>query len=178
MRCHRIPEELAVPRTIHRTLVPIDLQTKPLLQVPGDRLHHPFPGRLRLHVDVTVVGIPAEAVTPPFQLLVQIVQQDVGEQRRQRAALRGPFLPGLRDSLDHHPGGEIPPDQTKEPLVSDPSGHSCHQHIVVHTVEGRYDTLPTSRIFHLMSASSASATLWRASLSMSWVLPTAPVAST
>lgn len=88
-----VPEELAVPRTIHRTLVPIDLQTQPLLQVPGDRLHHPFPGRLRLHVDVTVVGITAEAVAPPFQRLVQIVQQDVGEQRRQRTALRGPFFP-------------------------------------------------------------------------------------
>src|SRR3990172_6122291 len=135
MRCHRVPEELAVPRAIHRILVPIDLQTQPLLQVPGDRLHHPFPGRLRLHVDVTVVGIPAEAVTPPFQLLVQIVQQDVGEQRRQRAALRGPFFPGLRDSLDHHPGGEIPPEQPKETLVSDPSCHPCHQHVMVHTVE-------------------------------------------
>src|SRR3990170_3801510 len=135
MRSHRIPEELAIPRTIHRTLVPIDLQTKPLLQVPGDRLHHPFPGCLRLHVDVTVVSIPAEAVAPPFQLLIQIVQQDVGEQRRQRAALRGSLFPGLGDSFDHHPGGKIPPDQSKETLVSDSSGHPRHQHVVVHTVE-------------------------------------------
>src|SRR3990170_386922 len=133
MRCHRIPEELAVPRTIHRTLVPVHLQAQPLLQEPGDRLHHPFPGCLRLHVDVTVVSIPAEAVAPPFQLLIQIVQQDVGEQRRQRAALRGPFFAGWRDSFDHRTGGEVPPDQPKETLVSDPSGPPCHQHVVVHT---------------------------------------------
>jgi len=34
-----------------------------------------------LHIDVTVVGVPAEPVTTSFQLLVQLVEQDVRQQR-------------------------------------------------------------------------------------------------
>ena len=45
-------------------------------------------------MNVTVVGIPAEAMAPLFQFLVEIIRQDVAEQRGKRSALRRAFLPG------------------------------------------------------------------------------------
>ena len=40
---------------------------------------HPRPATA--NIDVAVIGIPGELVSPAVQLLVQFVQQDVGQQR-------------------------------------------------------------------------------------------------
>jgi hypothetical protein len=78
---HTVAKKLAVPRTVHPALSLIGLKPQLIFQIPLDRGHHPFPGRPSSHVNVTVVGIPAEAMAPLFQFLVEIVQQDVAEQR-------------------------------------------------------------------------------------------------
>jgi hypothetical protein len=69
-------------------LLPVDLEFEPVFQERRHRRHHPLARRHRPHVDIAIVGVSAEPVSPSFQLLVEIVQQKVGEQRRQRAAIR------------------------------------------------------------------------------------------
>lgn len=65
-------------------------------QAPFDELgqagHHPQPRPFAAHVDVSIVGVADEPVTTPVKLLIKLVQHDVGEQRRQRRALRNALL--------------------------------------------------------------------------------------
>ena len=75
-------EELAFLEWRHRTFVPVDTQTEDFLSRnavtdASTRLAR----RLRLHVDVAIVGITAEAVAASFQFLVQIVQQQIRQER-------------------------------------------------------------------------------------------------
>jgi hypothetical protein len=74
-------------------------------------------------------------MSPPFQLLVQLIEQDIGEQRRERRSLRGSLFLYPDDPLVHATGGKIPPDQAEESFVFYPPGHSCHQHVVVNGIE-------------------------------------------
>ena len=71
-------EELTFPNRGNRALLPVDLEPQPVFQERRHRRHHPLARRLRPHVDVAVVRVPAEAVPPAFQLLVQVVQQQIG----------------------------------------------------------------------------------------------------
>jgi hypothetical protein len=92
---HAVAQKLSLPRTRHSTLVRIDLQFQSLLQKRRDRRHYPLPAPLALDVDVAVVGVAAEAMPAPFQFAVQIGQQDIRQQRRQRSALRRPSVRAL-----------------------------------------------------------------------------------
>ena len=58
------------------------------------------------HVDHAVVGIADEAQPPLFELLVELVEHDVGQQRRQRAALWRSFAGFLDQVSDQNPAGE------------------------------------------------------------------------
>jgi hypothetical protein len=77
---------------VHRALLCVHNQLQPLLKKLRDRGHHPFTCNLTAHVYVAVIGITAEAVASLFQFLVELIEQDVGQQRRQWAALRRPFV--------------------------------------------------------------------------------------
>ena len=85
-------EEVTLPHGSHRALLPVDPEAEPAFQEGCDRRQHPLARRLRPHVDVAVVGIAAEAVAPPFQFLVQVVQQQV----RQAAATAVRLAASLR----------------------------------------------------------------------------------
>jgi hypothetical protein len=61
---------------------PVHLQFHILFEEPGDRVHYAFAATPAANVDVAVVCVSAEAVVPLFQLLVEVIQEDVGEQRR------------------------------------------------------------------------------------------------
>lgn len=80
-------------------------------------------------------GITHEAMTPPFQLAVEFVEQDVRQQRRERAALRRPFLPSAGDPTRHLTGLEVPPDQSEHAFIYDLARHVRHQEIVVDPVK-------------------------------------------
>lgn len=67
----------------------------------GNTCKHPLPGTLGLYVYVTVVCVTAKRMPPSLQFLVQIIEQDIGEQRREWASLRSPFYPGRYDTSDH-----------------------------------------------------------------------------
>src|SRR5690606_17793507 len=76
-----------------------------------------------------------EAMPTSLQFLVQIVQQDVGQQRRQRPALRRADLAWL-DALTYpYARAQVAPDQRQQPLVAHPPGHPGHQGVVLDVVE-------------------------------------------
>jgi Bacterial DNA topoisomerase IB, N-terminal domain len=104
-------QEVHLVRPAHGALLRVDLKPHARLQEPGDRDHDPLAGAQATHEHVTVVGIAHEPVTPPCQLLIQFVKDDIGQERRQRAALR--FLPGRRSAC--RPASRPPPSASSAP---------------------------------------------------------------
>ena len=66
--------------TGHRALVPVHAQFELLFKELRHARQHSFSRGLGLHVDVSVVGVAAEGVPALLQFLVQIVQQQIGQQ--------------------------------------------------------------------------------------------------
>src|SRR5215208_1787740 len=68
----------------------------------------------------TVIGVAHETVASACELPVELVEHDVGEQRRERATLRRPLLRADHHSVwHHHLSLEHPLDQPQHPRVSD-----------------------------------------------------------
>jgi len=67
-----------------------------------------------------VIGVANERQATPFQRLVQIIQQDVGQKWRERPALRRALRAGLQNPFDHHarPQASFPPWVAPEQLLS------------------------------------------------------------
>ena len=66
---NRKSEELPCPRSRHGTFLAVHLQLETLFDKLGYGLHDPLPGALRCNIDIAVVGVPAEAVRPPFKFV-------------------------------------------------------------------------------------------------------------
>ena len=71
-------QKVHLARVAHSTLLRIDLEPHAAFQELGDRGHDAVPGPGAAHEHVTIVRIPYEPVPPPRQLLVQLVEDDVG----------------------------------------------------------------------------------------------------
>ncbi|MPM89195.1 hypothetical protein SDC9_136303 [bioreactor metagenome] len=71
----------------------------------------------------------------PFQFVVEFVEQDVGQKRRQRPALRRADGAGLDVLSDQHTGAQVAADQGQQRLVADRSPNDLHQHVVIDGVE-------------------------------------------
>jgi len=69
-------------------------------------------------------------MTPALQFLVQVVQQDVGEQRRQGAALRRTDRRRFDALADQDTRPQVPGNQGQQPFVAHLPGHSGHQDVV------------------------------------------------
>src|SRR5262249_54602462 len=85
-------QELPLLWPCHCALRLVDLQLKPVGQEPAHGDHDPLAGAATADVDIAVIGVAAEAVTPPFQFLVEIIEHEVAQKGRKRAALRRPIL--------------------------------------------------------------------------------------
>src|SRR6266481_730371 len=72
----------------YRALRAVDLQLEAPGQKAFDARHDPLPRSPALHIDIAVIGVADEAMTAPLQFLVQYVQHQVRQQRRERTALR------------------------------------------------------------------------------------------
>ena len=70
----------------------LTLSLRRLARKPFDARHHPLARPLTAHIDVAVVGVAHEAMAALLQFLVQHVQHQVRQQRRERSALRRAFL--------------------------------------------------------------------------------------
>ena len=68
--------------------------------------HDPLPRALAFDQNHQVIGVAREAVSSTFQLAVEWVQQDAGQQWRQRPALRGAHVAGFDVLTDQHPGAQ------------------------------------------------------------------------
>src|SRR5262245_33483013 len=74
-------------------------------------------------------------MAPTFQFPVQVIEQDVGHQRRERRTLRGSQLAWLDGIADHHAGPQVSANQCQQPRIANPSSHSGYQEIVLGVVE-------------------------------------------
>src|SRR5580658_10540342 len=83
MRRDTKPKELALPGPRHRAFLRVDAQLQDLLEEDPDSIHHPVPRHATADVHVTVIGVAAERESPSLQFMVQIVEQDVGQERRE-----------------------------------------------------------------------------------------------
>src|SRR5215475_1427417 len=85
-------QELPLLWPCHRAFRLVDLQPEPIGQEPAHGGHDPLAGAATANVDVAVVGVAAEVVTPPFQFLIELIEHEVAQKRRKWAALRRPFI--------------------------------------------------------------------------------------
>ena len=80
---------------IHCALGCVEPELEPAGEEGRDTRHHPLPtGQARGlkahgpavgHMNIAVVGVAHKAVTALLQFLIQIIQQQIGEQRRQHS---------------------------------------------------------------------------------------------
>src|SRR5882762_11418438 len=105
------PQELASPRPRHRTLLSVHTQVQDLLEEGPDPTHHALSRYPTADIDVAVIGVTAKGESPSFQLPVEIRQQDVGQERRERTALRRPLSARLDQPVLHHPRFQEPSDE-------------------------------------------------------------------
>lgn len=96
MARHAVAKELPVPRAHDLTLLSVDLQPQFPREELFQRSHDPLARPRRLHVDVAVVHVLAEAVPAPVQFPVEVIEQDVGKQRGEVTGLRQSPLPQHR----------------------------------------------------------------------------------
>jgi len=60
-------EELPFPDRSDGALFAVYPELEFPFQKPGHRFHHSLPGCQRLHIDVAIIGVTAEAMAPAFQ---------------------------------------------------------------------------------------------------------------
>jgi len=128
-------QEFAFLRSRYRALCLVDLQPQLIGQKPAHRCLDPFSGASAAHIDVAVIGVPAEAETPAGQFLVEIVEHEIAEEGRERTTLRGPLVHRTDQAVLHHPGLEKSPDELEPAFVRHPYGDARHQAIVIDPVE-------------------------------------------
>ena len=88
---HREAEERAVPRSGNGTLLRVDLKLEAPFDEAGQALHDPSAGLFAAHVDVTVIRVAHEPVAATLKLAIQLIQNEIREQGRERTTLRGPL---------------------------------------------------------------------------------------
>jgi len=132
---HPIPQVVAFPRPRHAALVPIQSQFQTVIQEPLDTGQHSFTSTRTTDINVRVIGIAHEAMASPFQLTVEFIEQDVRQQRRERAALRRPLLPMADNPARHDARFKVTADESEHALVFDMTFNTSHQDVVVDPVE-------------------------------------------
>ena len=130
-----VSQELAFPYGGRRALLTVDSQSQSPFEEPSHRCEHAFPSGLRLHVDVAVVGVPAELVPSVLQFLVQIIQQQIGKQGGQRTALRRPFVALDAHAVLQESRLQEAADNPQQAFIADAPGDPRHEDVVVHPVE-------------------------------------------
>lgn len=129
-------EEGQVHRSRDRTLVLVHHQPQPALDELTNRVHNAMSRAFVLDEHAEIVGIAHEPQTPTLWLPVQLVQDDVGQQRRERAALRRPFAGGGSRAIGKHDlRFEQPMHQLQGTAIFDLLGHPVQQSLMVDPVE-------------------------------------------
>ena len=121
---------------------------------------HPLRRTSCLRENHEVIGVANERQATPFQLLVQVIQEDVGQKWRERPALRRALRAGLQNPFDHHARPQVAADQLQQSLVTNLAGDATHQDVVLDPVKELrqvhvYDeaAAPADRPLHLLGCS-------------------------
>lgn len=88
MPAHPITQIVAGPRPCYVALFPVQRRFQALIQEALNTGHNPCASPLTAHINVRIVRILHETMSPSFQLAVEFVEQDVRQQRRERAAFQ------------------------------------------------------------------------------------------
>ena len=80
-----------MPRSGNGTLLRVDLKLEAPFDEAGQALHDPSAGLFAAHVDVTVIRVAHEPVAATLKLAIQLIQNEIREQGRERTTLRGPL---------------------------------------------------------------------------------------
>jgi hypothetical protein len=122
--------------------------------------HHSVPGSLAPHVDVAIICVPHEAESTPGELLVQLIEHDVAEQRRQRPALRRAAFRRYDDPIgQYHTGAQHLADDPKHAAIRNALLEPRHEPVVVDLVE----ELREVDVDHPVTAFLQIFVLWRTS---------------
>jgi hypothetical protein len=76
-----------------------------------------------------IIGIADELVPSLFQLLVEHVQKDVAQYRRDRAPLQDPDPHWLQPAIDHNPSPQESTQQPQRGFILHSLCHQRHEHI-------------------------------------------------
>ena len=128
-------EETAVTHRRHLALGRIDLEFEAGLQVTREIVHHALPGPLAFDQNDPIVRVAGKAMAPPFQFLVELVQQNVCQKWRKRTALGRADLAGLDVLSDQHPRAQVASDQGQQPLVADGLPQPVHKPVMIDRIE-------------------------------------------
>jgi len=131
----REPEEIALRQRGDLAFRRIDRQPQLPFKEACEACHHPPSGAFTPDQHEKVVRVSHEPVSPPLQFHVQIVKHDIGQQRRERPALRHALSQGFRYPVFRHSGAQIAPDEPKHDKVRNLRGYAAHENIVVDRVE-------------------------------------------
>jgi hypothetical protein len=74
-------------------------------------------------------------MTPPLQVPVHLVEQDVGQQRRERPALRRASIAPLHHAIAHDPSIQVRPDQPQYRGIVHAPLQPVDQYVVIDPVE-------------------------------------------
>jgi len=130
----RETEERPLPRTGNGALRVVHLQLQPL-DILSNGVQDPVPSTASTNVNLTVIGIATEAVAPSFQFLVEVVKQDIGQQRRQRPALRSAFDRRTKAVGTQDTRSQVGVDQPLQALIRHFPTDAGHQNVMVHFVK-------------------------------------------
>ena len=70
-----------------------------------------------------------------FEFFVELIEDDVAEQRRERAALGRPFFGGLNEVVELYSAFQKRPDQFQDPSILDALFQSAQEPVMVNAIE-------------------------------------------
>ena len=127
LRTHRAPvrpptreaetKDAPPPWPINRALGRVDRKLQRALKKPCHTHHHPLASTLAPDIDVAVICIANETVSPLLKLSVQSVQQQVRKQGRERPSLGCSLKRRLNPIARHRSCLEIPANQLQHPPI-------------------------------------------------------------
>jgi len=135
----RKSQKLAFGWAIYRAFQRIHCESQRVADEACHAGHHPLARCFAFDHDVAVVGVMGKAVAAPFQLPVELIQYDIRQHRRQRAALRYALCRGLYTAVHTDSGLEIAVDEAQQGRVIGALFEPHHEPIVIDAIKERFD---------------------------------------
>ena len=131
----REAQEAAFAHRCHFAFGTVYRELEVAFKIPCQAAHDPLTRTLGLDQNDQIIGIAGKAVSPPLQLQIELVQQDIGQQWREWSPLGRAHLAGFYVPTDEHPGAQVAPDQSQQPFIANGAAQQAHQQVMVDRVE-------------------------------------------